>query len=73
MVSQTLRFNSVVRALEEHIDEWDRFIISMPAAGTRRPEWRDDFLAGGGTILHTGVHMFDLLRYSLGMKSARVL
>jgi predicted dehydrogenase len=75
MVSQTLRFNSVVRALEEHIDEVGPIhTISMcQRLEPSSTEWRDDFsLAGGGTILHTGVHMFDLLRYLSGDEVRRV-
>jgi predicted dehydrogenase len=75
MVNHTLRYNSVVRALEEHIDEIGAIhTISMcqRLEPTER-EWMDDFsLAGGGAILHTGVHMFDLLRYLSGDEVRRV-
>jgi predicted dehydrogenase len=75
MVNHTLRYNSVVRALEEHIDEIGAIhTISMcQRLEPAEREWMDDFsLAGGGAILHTGVHMFDLLRYLSGDEVRRV-
>jgi predicted dehydrogenase len=66
MVNHTLRFNAVVRTLEEHLDEVGRIhTISMnQRLEPPQREWMDDFArAGGGVILHTGIHLFDLLRY----------
>ena len=75
MVAHTLRFNAVVQALRG----------ALPAAGplhavalSQRFEpstlpWldrRDE--AGGGIILHTGVHSFDLLRFLTGREATRV-
>ena len=69
MVNHTLRFNTVVQALEAHLDEIGAIhTISMnQRLEPPQKEWMDDFArAGGGAILHTGIHMFDLLRYVSG-------
>ena len=69
MLGQTLRFNAVVRAFEERLDELGPIhTISMSQRREPSPhEWMDDFgHAGGGVILHTGVHLFDLVRYLSG-------
>lgn len=75
MVSQTLRFNSVVRALEDHLDELGP-IHTMSMNQRLEPperEWMDDFAeAGGGVILQTGIHIFDLLRFFSGDEVRRV-
>jgi predicted dehydrogenase len=66
MVAHTLRFNSVVRALEHHLDELGPIHTITMNQRLEPPErvWMDDFAeAGGGVILQTGIHMFDLLRY----------
>jgi predicted dehydrogenase len=75
MVAHTLRFNAVVAALR----------AALPAIGplhaavvSQRFEpstlsWLDDpVVAGGGIILHTGVHSFDLLRHLSGCEPRRV-
>ncbi|HEY2385807.1 MAG TPA: Gfo/Idh/MocA family oxidoreductase [Candidatus Binatia bacterium] len=75
MVAHTLRFNAVVVALR----------AALPAIGplhaaalTQRFEtsslgWLDRRAeAGGGIILHTGVHSFDLLRHLTGDEAVRV-
>lgn len=75
MVNHTLRFNSVVRALEDRLDQLGPIHTISINQRMEPPgrEWMDDFaLAGGGTILHTGVHMFDLLRYFSGDEVRRV-
>jgi predicted dehydrogenase len=69
MVAHTLRFNSVVRALEEQLDRVGPIhTISMnQRLEPSQREWMDDFShAGGGVILHAGVHMFDLIRHFSG-------
>jgi len=75
MVNHTLRFNSVVRALEARLDQLGP-IHTMSINQRMEPpqrEWMDDFsLAGGGVILQSGVHMFDLLRYFSGDEVRRV-
>ena len=75
MVNHTLRFNAVVQALEAHLDEIGAIhTISMnQRLEPPQKEWMDDFSrAGGGAILHTGIHMFDLLRYFSGDEVRRV-
>jgi predicted dehydrogenase len=77
MVSHTLRFNAVVQALEHHLHEVGPIhTISLNQrleSPLQEREWMDDFArAGGGAILHTGVHMFDLLRYFSGDEVRRV-
>ena len=66
MVSQTLRFNSVVRTLENHLDELGP-IHTMSINQRLEPSerlWMEEFAdAGGGVILNTGVHIFDLIRH----------
>lgn len=69
MVAHTLRFNAVVRALEGQLDRVGPVhTISMnQRLEPSQREWIDDFSrAGGGVILQTGVHMFDLIRHLSG-------
>jgi predicted dehydrogenase len=66
MVGHTLRFNAVVRALEHQLDEVGPIHTISMSQRLEPPErnWMDDFSrAGGGAILNTGVHIFDLVRY----------
>jgi predicted dehydrogenase len=69
MVAQTLRFNSVVRAVR---DDLGRLGALHQLSLTQRfepslLEWLDDpRTSGGGNLLHTGVHSFDLLRFLTG-------
>jgi predicted dehydrogenase len=69
MVAHTLRFNTVVRALAAHLETIapvqtiflsQRFERSSLAWLDRRE------IAGGGIVIHTGVHSFDLLRVLTG-------
>ena len=75
MVAHTLRFNAVVCALRAALPSigplhgvvlTQRFEPSKLAWLDRRPE------AGGGIVLHTGVHSFDLLRYLSGREALTV-
>ncbi len=66
MVAQTLRFNGVIQALRAAREGIGR--IHGLRIGQRfepsRPGWIDDpSVSGGGMILHTGVHCFDLVRW----------
>ena len=77
MVNHTLRFNSVVRALEDHLDDIGPIHTMTLNQRLESPlqerAWMDDFShAGGGVILHTGVHMFDLVRHLSGDEVRRV-
>jgi predicted dehydrogenase len=74
-MAHTLRWNSVVRTIRDQLGEigalralWlsQRFEPSPVA-------WLDDpARAGGGIILHTGVHSFDLVRLLTGREVTRV-
>lgn len=69
LMAHTLRWNAIVRTLRER----------LPALGTLRAlfvnqrfepsvlGWLDDpAISGGGIVLHTGVHSFDLVRWLTG-------
>lgn len=75
MVAQTLRYNEVVRAAlaaKEEIGRVHAVRLSQRFEPSR-PGWIDDpDVGGGGVILHTGVHSFDLLRLLTGMEAERV-
>jgi predicted dehydrogenase len=66
MVSQTLRFNSVVIAVKARISQLGS-LHSIHLSQRFEPSplaWLDRRdLSGGGIVLHTGVHSFDLLRF----------
>ena len=66
MVSQTLRFNSVVTAVKARISQLGS-LHSIHLSQRFEPSplaWLDRRdLSGGGIVLHTGVHSFDLLRF----------
>jgi predicted dehydrogenase len=66
MVSQTLRFNAAVRGLKDCIPRLGS-LHSIHLSQRFEPSplaWLDQRdLSGGGIILHTGVHSFDLLRF----------
>jgi len=75
MVAHTLRFDSTVRTLRAHLPEIgplhaiylsQRFEPSPVDGLDRRAE------SGGGIVLHTGVHSFDLLRFLTGCEVTRV-
>jgi predicted dehydrogenase len=75
MVAHTLRFNSTVQAVQAHLPEIgplhalylsQRFEPSPLAWLDRRAE------SGGGIVLHTGVHSFDVLRVLTGCEVTRV-
>ncbi len=75
MVAQTLRFNSVVRGVRAALDRLGE--IHQVGLSQRfepsRLAWLDDPReAGGGIVLHTGVHSFDLLRFLTGRDASSV-
>ena len=75
MVAQTSRFNEVVQTLLAHKSSIGS--IHMLVLNQRMEpspvHWLDDpAVAGGGTILHTGIHLFDLVRYVMEDEVARV-
>jgi predicted dehydrogenase len=66
MVSQTLRFNAMVGAVRARIPALGP-LHSVYLSQRFEPSplaWLDQrVLSGGGIVLHTGVHSFDLLRF----------
>jgi predicted dehydrogenase len=75
MVAQTLRWNSVVRTLREHVETIAPLhTVSLSQRMEPSPHgWQaDPSVAGGGSILHTGIHLFDLLRHLTGEEVDRV-
>lgn len=75
MVAQTLRYNAVVRALLAEVPILGR-VHSLNFTQRFEPTklgWLDDpAISGGGMILHTGVHAFDLVRLFTGAEVERV-
>ncbi len=69
MVAHTLRFNAVVRALRDRLVDIAP-LVSVHLSQRFEPSqlgWLDDLaVAGGGIVIHTGVHSFDLLRFLTG-------
>lgn len=75
LMAQTLRYNSVVRTLRAVADRLGTLhaLRLSQRFEPSRPGWIDDpAVAGGGVILHTGVHSFDLLRHLSGQEVERV-
>lgn len=75
MVAQTLRFNAVVQALKAHIaDIAPLHTLYLSQRFEPSPlQWLDHKAeSGGGIILHTGVHSFDLLRFLSDSEVERV-
>jgi len=69
LMAQTLRFSGVVRAVRELLPEIGppSGVVLGKSFEPTRLAWLDDpGQSGGGNILHTGVHMFDLLRVLSG-------
>ena len=75
MVAHTLRFNRTIQTVRAHLSEIgplhalylsQRFEPSPLAWLDRRVE------SGGGIVLHTGVHSFDLLRFLTGCEVTQV-
>jgi predicted dehydrogenase len=66
MVAHTLRYNGVVRALRTRLPDVGN-LHSVALTQRFEPsllDWIDDpARSGGGMVLHTGVHSFDLLRF----------
>ncbi len=75
MVAQTLRYNGVVQALlraRERIGAVHALRIGQRFEPSR-PGWiEDEQISGGGMLLHTGVHCFDLARLLGGANVTRV-
>ncbi len=76
LAGHTLRFNTVcrtIRALIDTIGPIDSMTFSQGFPPQPERAWLDEpERSGGGNILHTGVHGFDLLRYFTGLEPATV-
>lgn len=76
MVAQTLRYNGVVSTLKRLLPEIGPIhaLRISQRFEPSRPGWIDDpNVAGGGVMLHTGVHSFDLVHHLSGMAVERVV
>jgi predicted dehydrogenase len=76
LAAQTLRFNTVVRELRGRLPtlgRLDSIVLTQRFPPQLELDWMDDrSRSGGGNILHTGVHCFDLIRYVTGYTPAWV-
>jgi len=73
MVAQTMRYNETVTAIRAQVPRVGR-LHSIRISQRFEPSptaWIYDRSAGGGTMLHTGVHGFDLLRFLTGQEGVR--
>jgi predicted dehydrogenase len=69
MVAQTLRYNPALRAIRGRLGELGplhRVRMQQRLEPSDLAWQRDAAVAGGGSILLTGVHLFDQLRWQLG-------
>jgi predicted dehydrogenase len=75
LMAHTLRWNAVVGALRERLLPLGplRALSLNQRFEPSRLDWLDDpGMAGGGIVLHTGVHSFDLVRFLTGREVTRV-
>jgi predicted dehydrogenase len=75
LVAHTLRWNAVVDAMRERLPGLGtlRALVLNQRFEPSRLGWLDDpAIAGGGIVLHTGVHSFDLVRHLTGREVTRV-
>jgi predicted dehydrogenase len=76
MAGHTLRFNTMVRRMRELVPmlgRIDALVFSQRFPPQLALDWLDDpARSGGGNVLHTGVHCFDLIRYLTGLEPATV-
>ncbi|MBI3013466.1 MAG: Gfo/Idh/MocA family oxidoreductase [Candidatus Tectomicrobia bacterium] len=75
MVAQTMRFSEVVQTLLAHkpsIGPVHMLVLSQRLEPSPLAWLDDPAAAGGGTILHTGIHLFDLVRYLMEDEVAQV-
>jgi predicted dehydrogenase len=75
MVAHTLRFNSTVQTVRRHLPEIEP-LHALSLSQRFEPsqlDWLDRRIeSGGGIVLQTGVHSFDLLRFLTGCEVTRV-
>jgi predicted dehydrogenase len=75
LMAHTLRWNTVVRALRAQLPSIGalRALVLNQRFEPSRLAWLDDpAVCGGGILLHTGVHSFDLVRFLTGREVTRV-
>ena len=75
LMAHTLRWNAVVTAMRERIPALGplRAVLLNQRFEPSTLGWLDDpAAAGGGIILHTGVHSFDVVRWLTGREIVRV-
>jgi len=76
MAAHTLRFDSVVRTVRAHLERLGA-IHQVCLSQRFEPSalaWLDEpGVAGGGNLLHTGIHGFDLLRFFTGEEPRAVM
>jgi predicted dehydrogenase len=76
LAGHTLRFNRVVERMREllpTLGRIDSLVFSQHFPPQLDLEWLDDpMCSGGGNVLHTGVHCFDLIRHLTGLEPEHV-
>ncbi len=76
MAGHTLRFNAVCRRLRQEVGSLgriDSLVLSQRFPPQLHLGWLDrPERSGGGNILHTGVHCFDLIRFLVGLQAHSV-
>jgi predicted dehydrogenase len=75
LMAHTLRWNTIVRAIRARLPSLGRLraLVLNQRFEPSPLSWLDEpRLAGGGIVLHTGVHSFDLVRWLTGREVARV-
>lgn len=75
LMAHTLRWNGVVAAIRERLPDLGelRALLVNQRFEPSPLGWLDDpAVSGGGIILHTGVHSFDLVRFITGREVTRV-
>jgi predicted dehydrogenase len=75
LMAHTLRWNTVVQAMRERLPSLGpvRALYLNQRFEPSPLAWLDDpTIGGGGILLHTGVHSFDLVRWLTGREVARV-
>ncbi|HYC56464.1 MAG TPA: Gfo/Idh/MocA family oxidoreductase [Candidatus Binatia bacterium] len=76
LAGHTLRLNAAVAALRRELPSLgriDSFLFSQRFPPQLSIDWLDDpSRSGGGNILHTGVHCFDLLQWLSGFRVSSV-
>ena len=75
LMAQTLRWNAVVRAIRARLPELGALhaVVLNQRFEPSPLGWLDDpSMSGGGILLHTGVHSFDLVRLLTGCEVTEV-